>query len=105
MAKEYNDRTTIDLFENEKRRGRPRTNPLNRAEQVKINKRNQILRDRANGLKRIEVKVSQRLIDALNNAALASNISRSQLIETILTNELLPDDAELLASSLQDTQE
>ncbi|ABV87372.1 MULTISPECIES: LexA regulated protein [Shewanella] len=84
MAKETSDRTTIDLFATEKRRGRPRSNPLPRDQQLKINKRNQIQRDRANGLKRIELKVSQDLYDALNEQALASNISRSQLIESIL---------------------
>ncbi|GAA0782550.1 MULTISPECIES: LexA regulated protein [Pseudomonadati] len=88
MAKETADRTTIDLFDSEKRRGRPRSNPLTREQQLKINKRNQIQRDRANGLKRIELKVSQDLYDALNQQALASNISRSQLIEHILQQQV-----------------
>ena len=88
MAKEATDRTTIDLFANEKRRGRPRSNPLSRSQQLKVNKRNQIQRDKANGLKRIELKVSQDLYDALNEQALASNISRSQLIEFILQQQL-----------------
>lgn len=84
MAKEAADRTTIDLFADEKRRGRPRSNPLPREAQLRVNKRNQIQRDKAKGLKRIELKVSQDLYDALNEKALASNISRSQLIECIL---------------------
>jgi predicted HicB family RNase H-like nuclease len=88
MAKESSDRTTIDLFATEKRRGRPRSNPLSREQQLKVNKRNQIQRDRANGLKRIELKVSQDLYDALNQKALASNISRSQLIESILLQQV-----------------
>ena len=88
MAKETTDRTTIDLFSAETRRGRPRSNPLSRVQQLKINKRNQIQRDRANGLKRIELKVSQDLYDALNQQALNSNISRSQLIECILQQQL-----------------
>ncbi|MCK8046422.1 MULTISPECIES: LexA regulated protein [Shewanella] len=88
MAKETSDRTTIDLFATEKRRGRPRSNPLPRDQQLKINKRNQIQRDRANGLKRIELKVSQDLYDALNEQAVASNISRSQLIESILQKQV-----------------
>ncbi|KNC65260.1 LexA regulated protein, partial [Pseudoalteromonas rubra] len=37
MAKSELDRTTIDLFENEKRPGRPKTNPLPREMQLKIN--------------------------------------------------------------------
>lgn len=88
MAKETSDRTTIDLFATEKRRGRPRSNPLPRDQQLKINKRNQIQRDKANGLKRIELKVSQDLYDALNEQAVASNISRSQLIEAILQRQV-----------------
>lgn len=88
MAKETSDRTTIDLFATEQRRGRPRSNPLPRDQQLKINKRNQIQRDRANGLKRIELKVSQDLYDALNQQAMASNISRSQLIELILQKQV-----------------
>jgi predicted DNA binding CopG/RHH family protein len=84
MAKESSDRTTIDLFANEKRRGRPRSNPLPRDQQLRVNKRNQMKRDREKGLKRIELKVSQDLYDALNEQASASNISRSQLIEHIL---------------------
>ncbi|WP_372873386.1 LexA regulated protein [Shewanella sp.] len=88
MAKEAADRTTIDLFADEKRRGRPRSNPLSREAQLRINKRNQVQRDKAKGLKRIELKVSQDLYDALNDKALASNISRSQLIECILKQVL-----------------
>ncbi|MBY5920860.1 LexA regulated protein [Ferrimonas balearica] len=84
MAIEKTDRTTLDMFATEKRRGRPRTNPLTREEQLRINKRNQIQRDRSRGLKRIELKVSEALYNALNDQALDSNISRSQLIESIL---------------------
>lgn len=88
MAKETTDRTTIDLFANEKRRGRPRTNPLPREQQLRVNKRNQIQRDKAKGLKRVELKVSQELYDALNQQAIAHNMSRSQLIELILLQQI-----------------
>ncbi|MGB0895290.1 MAG: LexA regulated protein [Parashewanella sp.] len=88
MAKEHADRTTIDLFANEKRLGRPRSNPLPRAQQLKINKRNQTLRDKAKGLKRIELKVTQELFDALNDCAIENNMSRSQLIESILMTQI-----------------
>lgn len=88
MAKEATDRTTIDLFATEKRRGRPRSNPLPREQQLKVNKRNQVQRDKAKGLKRIELKVSQDLYHALNQKALDSNISRSELIELILQEQL-----------------
>jgi len=78
------DRTTIDLFETEKRPGRPKTNPYPRHLQLKHNKRNQIKRDKANGLKRIEFKVSGHLYDTLNEVARQKSISRSELIESIL---------------------
>ena len=54
MAKEASDLTTIDLFSDEKRPGRPKTNPHSRSVQIKINKRNQVKRDKNNGLKRVE---------------------------------------------------
>jgi hypothetical protein len=88
MAKSDVDRTTIDLFENEKRPGRPKTNPLPREIQLKVNKRNQIKRDRARGLKRVEFKVSAELYQALSDMADEQNISRSALIETILQEKL-----------------
>ncbi len=50
MAKEQTDRTTLDLFANERRPGRPKTNPLSRDEQLRINKRNQLKRDKIVGL-------------------------------------------------------
>ena len=79
------DRTTMDLFETEKRPGRPKTNPYPRHLQLKHNKRNQLKRDKANGVKRIEFKVSGQLYDSLNEQARLKNISRSQLIESILS--------------------
>ena len=88
MAKAQTDRTTIDLFENEKRPGRPKTNPLSRELQLKVNKRNQLKRDKARGLKRVEFKVSAELYEALNDMADAQNISRSALIEIILQEKL-----------------
>jgi hypothetical protein len=88
MAKSDVDRTTIDLFADDKRPGRPKTNPLPRELQLKVNKRNQLKRDKARGLKRIEFKVSSELYQALNDMAEAQNISRSVLIETILQEKL-----------------
>ena len=54
MAKEHTDRTTLDLFANERRPGRPKTSPLSRDEQLRINKRNQLKRDKVRGLRRVE---------------------------------------------------
>ncbi len=91
MAKSETDRTTPDLFEYEKRPGRPKTNPLPRDMQLKVNKRNQIKRDKARGLKRVEFKVSSQLYQELSDMADAQNISRSALIETILQERLAID--------------
>lgn len=84
MAKQNTDRTTIDLFTNEKRAGRPKTNPLSRKEQLRVNKRNQLRRDRQKGLKRIELKVGNDLFSALNTLASEQGLSRSELIEQVL---------------------
>ena len=88
MAKIATDRTTIDLFAQEKRPGRPKTNPLPREEQLKLNKRNQIKRDRSKGLKRIEFKVSDQLYAALSQQAEQADMTRSAYIEHILTQAL-----------------
>lgn len=88
MAKIATDRTTIDLFAHEKRPGRPRTNPLPREEQLKLNKRNQIKRDRSKGLKRIECKVSEQLYEQLSLSAQQQNMTRSAYIEWVLEQAL-----------------
>ena len=88
MAKIATDRTTIDLFAQEKRPGRPKTNPLPREEQLKLNKRNQIKRDRSKGLKRIEFKLQDPLYAALSQQADQAGMTRSAYIEHILTQVL-----------------
>ena len=80
------DRTTFDLFETDKRPGRPKTNPYSRELQLKHNKRNQLKRDKATGLQRIEFKVSGTIYDALNEQARQQSISRSELIESLLNS-------------------
>lgn len=70
-GKEQTDRTTLDLFANERRPGRPKTNPLSRDEQLRINKRNQLRRDRVNGLRRVELKLNEDAVNALNELASA----------------------------------
>lgn len=77
-----------DLFANERRPGRPKTNPLSRDEQLRINKRNQLKRDKNRGLKRVELKLNADAVDALNELADARNISRSELIEEMLIAQL-----------------
>jgi len=88
MAKEQLDRTTIDLFADDRRPGRPKTNPLSRDEQLRINKRNQLRRDKASGLRRVELKMNADAVDTLNKLAEKRNISRSELIEEMLLAHL-----------------
>ena len=88
MAKEVADLTTIDLFSNDKRPGRPKTNPNSRSVQIKINKRNQVKRDKNNGLKRVEFKIHHHLFEQLEQLAKTQNVSRSELIESLLTDSL-----------------
>lgn len=88
MAKEQTDRTTLDLFTDERRPGRPKTSPLTRDEQLRINKRNQLRRDKVRGLRRVELKINVQAVDALNRLADQRAMSRSELIELILLAEL-----------------
>lgn len=88
MAKQASDLTTIDLFGDDKRPGRPRTNPHSRSVQVKINKRNQVKRDRNNGLKRVEFKLHHSLIEQLDELAKDSGCNRSELIESLIVKAL-----------------
>lgn len=88
MAKEQTDRTTLDLFAEERRPGRPKTSPLSRDEQLRINKRNQLKRDKVKGLRRVELKLNEDAVAILNQLAGQKNISRSELIEDILMSQL-----------------
>ena len=84
MAKETCDRVTHDLFANEIRLGRPKSNPNSRQVQLKINKKKQTLRDKQKGLKRIELKVENNLYEQLNTLSKKQNISRAALINKLL---------------------
>lgn len=88
MAKEQQDRTTLDLFCDERRPGRPKTSMLTREMQLRINKRNQLKRDRHKGLKRVELKLSEDAVNLLNQLALEKNVSRGELIESMLLSVL-----------------
>jgi len=88
MAKEISDLTTIDLFNDEKRPGRPKTSPHSRSVQIKINKRNQVKRDKNNGLKRVEFKIHHSVFEQLEELAKTKNVSRSELIEALLVEAL-----------------
>lgn len=88
MAKEQQDRTTIDLFMNERRPGRPKTSQLHRQAQLRVNKRNQLKRDKNRGLKRVELKLTAEAVAKLNQLAENRGISRSDLIEEMLLKQL-----------------
>lgn len=88
MAKQEADLTTIDLFVDEKRPGRPKTNPFSREVQVKINKRNQVKRDKNKGLKRVEFKLHTEVFEKLENAAKDKGMSRGELIESLVSKAL-----------------
>ncbi|AXH62223.1 LexA regulated protein [Providencia huaxiensis] len=96
MAKEQTDRTTLDLFAEERRPGRPKTSPLSRDEQLRINKRNQLKRDKVKGLRRVELKLNEEAVAVLNQLAEDKNISRSELIEEILMSQLEHVDTSIL---------
>lgn len=84
MAKQDADCITLDLFASVPKVGRPRTNPLSREQQLRINKRNQLRRDRSFGLKRVELKLHTDLVQSLEKEAAQRGITRGQLIENIL---------------------
>ena len=77
MAKQEADSITLDLFANIAKVGRPKTNPLSREQQLRINKRNQLRRDKSCGL-----------VEQLESLASAKKLSRGELIETILQHYL-----------------
>ena len=95
MAKQDSDCITLDLFENMPKVGRPRTNPLSREQQLRINKRNQLRRDRSSGLRRVELKLHSDLVEALEQESAVKGLSRGQLIELILNDYFNGDAIEL----------
>ncbi|NVK73926.1 LexA regulated protein [Marinomonas sp. CT5] len=76
MAKASSDRNTIDLFG--KSPGRPRTQPLTRKDQLKLNKRAQREKAKAQGLKRLELVVEQDIINKLDQLCEISGLKRAE---------------------------
>ncbi|MDU3717319.1 MAG: LexA regulated protein [Klebsiella michiganensis] len=66
----------------------PRSHSESWQKQLRINKRNQLKRDKSRGLKRVELKLNADAVDALNELAEARNMNRSDLIEEMLMNQL-----------------
>jgi len=88
MAKAPVDRTTIDLFATEKQRGRPKSSPYSREQQLRINKQNQLKRDKQAGLKRVEIKLHRDIYDRASEIADDIGISRGELLANIINEAL-----------------
>lgn len=88
MAKVTIDRTTIDLFETEKQRGRPKSSPYSREQQLRINKKNQLVRDRQAGLKRVEIKLHKETYDKASEIALEKGLSRGEFLADLINESL-----------------
>ncbi|GGN26730.1 MULTISPECIES: LexA regulated protein [Marinomonas] len=86
MAKASSDRNTIDLFG--KSPGRPRTQPLTRKDQLKLNKRAQREKEKAQGLKRLELIVEQDIIDKLDELCELNGIKRAEWLTLQITKSL-----------------
>ncbi|MAK90659.1 MAG: LexA regulated protein [Oceanospirillaceae bacterium] len=83
MSIQPEDRTTIDMFSATKR-GRPRSNPYDRNQQLRINKRVQRQRDKAKGLARLEIKLSANVIDQMDIVGKELGLSRAEIMELAL---------------------
>ena len=88
MAKASVDRATIDLFATDKQRGRPKSSPYSREQQMRINKKNQLVRDKQNGLKRVEIKLHREMYDKASVIAADKGVSRSELLAELINNSL-----------------
>ena len=88
MAKAPIDRTTIDLFATDKQRGRPKTSPYSREQQIRINKKNQLTRDKQAGLKRVEIKLHKSVYDDATAIAEMRGVSRSELLAELIDESL-----------------
>ncbi|ASP39691.1 LexA regulated protein [Bacterioplanes sanyensis] len=87
MSVQPEDRITIDMFA-PRGPGRPRSNPYDRSLQCRVNKRSQRRRDKARGLKRVEVKLPDHVIEHLDAACEQLNLNRAEVIELSLRHWL-----------------
>ncbi|TYL48234.1 LexA regulated protein [Marinomonas sp. IMCC 4694] len=86
MAKASSDRNTIDLFGTTP--GRPRTQPLTRKDQLKINKRAQRVKEKAQGLKRLELIVEQEVLDKLDQLCEKNGLKRAEWLTQQINQSL-----------------
>ena len=86
MAKASSDRNTIDLFG--KSPGRPRTQPLTRKDQLKINKRAQREKEKAQGLKRLELIIEQDIIEKLDKLCEMNGLKRAEWLTQQINKSL-----------------
>lgn len=80
MSIQPEDRTTIDMFSRPER-GRPKTSPYDRSTQLKLSKRLQRNRDKHKGMRRVEVKLNDDVVQVLDNLAADLGLSRAEVIE------------------------
>jgi hypothetical protein len=80
MSIQSEDRTTIDMFSRPER-GRPKTSPYDRMTQLKLSKRLQRNRDKHRGMRRVEVKLNNDVVEALDTLAAEMEMSRAEVIE------------------------
>jgi hypothetical protein len=85
MAKASSDRNTIDLFG--KPVGRPRRQPLNRKEQLKHNKRIQREKEKALGMKRLELIIDQGIIDKLDQLCKLDDVKRAEWLTRFIDQQ------------------
>ncbi|MBJ7538528.1 LexA regulated protein [Marinomonas transparens] len=85
MAKATSDRNTIDLFG--KPVGRPRRQPLNRKEQLKRNKRIQREKEKALGMKRLELVIDQSIIDKLDQLCKLDDVKRAEWLTNYISQK------------------
>ncbi|PYF84234.1 MULTISPECIES: LexA regulated protein [Marinomonas] len=86
MAKASSDRNTIDLFG--KSPGRPRSQPLTRKDQLKLNKRAQREKEKAQGLKRLELLIEQEVIEKLDQLCNLNGLKRAEWLTLQINSSL-----------------
>lgn len=88
MAKATVDRTTFDLFGSDKQRGRPKSSPYSREQQLRINKKNQLTRDKQAGLKRVEIKLHKETYEKVSELAAEKGLSRSEFLASLINESI-----------------